>query len=334
MPPHATEPRLAGSGPVHGFAVPVEGPLHAGRTLDRYALFGEDPACRLVDGTLYRAARLEDDLVPFRIAVAGSVVRSQVTVSFVGADTPAVRRRLTEETRSLLGLDGDLRGFARVAARDPALAPLVRPGSPLFGLRASVTPDPLEMLVGAISAQQVNLAFAFATRARLVRALGTAATLGGVPVWAFPTAAQLASAEPAALRAMQFSTRKAEAIVGLGRAVTEGSLDLAGLRARPDEAVIEALVRVKGLGRWSAEWFLARALGRPDACPADDLGVRRAAEALCFRGQAADAERVRRRAERWRPYRSLAVHYLLAGHRQARALARAGAAPRVAGASR
>jgi DNA-3-methyladenine glycosylase II len=68
------------------------------------------------------------------------------------------------------------------------------------------------------------------------------------------------------------------------------------------------------LGRWTAEWFLARALGRADVCPADDLGVRRAVETLCFRGRPRDAAVVRRRATAWRPHRSLATHYLLAAH--------------------
>jgi DNA-3-methyladenine glycosylase II len=296
----------------------VEGPLAAARTLERYAVHGEDPASRLVAGALHRVARLGPALVPYRIAAEGPVTAPRVRVAFAGPDTPEVRALLAAEARALLGLDADLAGFARVAARDPVLAPLVRPGSPLFGLRPSVTPDPLEMLVGAVAAQQVNLRFAFATRARLVHALGEPAALAGVPALAFPSAARLAGADPAALRAMQFSTRKAEAIVGLAGAVADGTLDLAALRTAPDEAVIETLGRVRGLGRWSAEWFLARALGRPDACPADDLGVRRAAEALCFAGRPADAAAVRRRAEPWRPFRSLAVHYLLAAHRQAR----------------
>ena len=85
--------------------------------------------------------------------------------------------------------------------------------------------------------------------------------------------------------------------------------------------MIERLTAQRGLGRWTAEWFLARGLGRPDVCPAGDLGVRRAVEALCFRGRPCDTARVRRRALAWRPYRSLAVHYLLAGLRRARALA-------------
>src|SRR5262245_16729568 len=121
MPAHATEPRPAGASPTRSFPVPVDGPLHAGRTLERYALFGEDPACRLVDGALYRLARLGDDLVPFRVTVGGTVVRPEVRVAFAGPDTPAVRRRLGGEARALLGLDGDLSAFGRLAARDPVL---------------------------------------------------------------------------------------------------------------------------------------------------------------------------------------------------------------------
>jgi DNA-3-methyladenine glycosylase II len=140
-------------------------------------------------------------------------------------------------------------------------------------------------------------------------------------VHAFPEPAAVAAASPEALRAMQFSTRKAEYLIGLGRLVAEGSLDLAALATAPDDEVIGRLTAVRGLGRWTAEWYLARALGRPDVCPADDLGVRRAVEALCYGGRACDAARVRRRARAWRPYRSLAVHYLLAGARRGRTAA-------------
>ena len=164
------------------------------------------------------------------------------------------------------------------------LAPFVRPAGRLFGLRPTLVPDPFEMLVGSISAQQVNLAFAFATRARLVRRYGTPVEFEGTTVHAFPAPAALADAPPSELRAMQFSERKAEYIVGLARELATGRLDLAALATAPDEAVIARLTEIRGLGRWSAEWFLARGLGRPDVCPADDLGVRRAVEALCFRG--------------------------------------------------
>ncbi len=321
------------------------GPLDFDLTLQRYRLWGVDPAnvylwnrrdwagaptasgrgsppaispVPPVGGAFYRVARAGATRVPFRLTAGGSPERPTVTVTFDGADTPATRAAFTAEVRRLLGLDADLAGFYATAGRDRVLGSLV---PRLYGLRPTIAPDPFEMLVGAISAQQVNLAFAFATRARLVRALGEPVTLEGVTVYAFPEPAALAAADVASLRAMQFSTRKAEYLVGLARLVAAGDLDLAALAAAPDDEVIARLCAVRGLGRWTADWFLARALGRPDVCPAEDLGVRRAVEALCYRGRACDAARVRRRALGWRPYRSLAVHYLLAGLRLARAAA-------------
>jgi DNA-3-methyladenine glycosylase II len=300
------------------FAFRPAPPLDFALTLERYRLWGPDPANVYADGALYRVARVGAQPVPFRLTAPGPVARPTVKVEFTGPDTPATRAVRRAEARRLLGLDADLAGFYAQAASDPVLAPLVQP---LLGLRPSVTPDPFEMLVGAISAQQVNLPFAFATRARLVRRFGTPHEVGGVTVHAFPPPAAVAGADVATLRAMQFSTRKAEYLIDLARALADGRLDLAGLADAPDEAVIERLTAQRGLGRWTAEWFLARGLGRPDVCPAGDLGVRRAVEALCFRGRACDAARVRRRALAWRPYRSLAVHYLLAGLRRARAIA-------------
>jgi DNA-3-methyladenine glycosylase II len=289
-------------------------PLDAHQTLARYARWGFDPASPYRDGTLYRVGRLGERLVPFRLSVAGTPARPRATLAFAGPAAPAVRTALRREAALLLGEGWDLPSFYAAAAEDRVLAPLVAPEGELFGLRPTLAPDPFEMLVGAISAQQVNLTFALATRARLVRRYGTPFEFDGVTVHAFPPPAVLAEAPVSELRAMQFSQRKAEYIVGLARELAAGRLDLAAVAQAPDEAVIERLTAVRGLGRWSAEWFLARALGRPDVCPADDLGVRRAVEALCFRGRERDAAAIRRRARAWRPHRSLATHYLLAAH--------------------
>ena len=298
------------------FAFRPDPPLDFDLTLQRYRLWGADPANVYADGAFYRVARAGDRRLPFRLTAAGPPSRPTVTVSFAGPDTPETRAALRVETRQVLGLDLDLPGFYTRAAGDPVLGPLVEP---LFGLRPSITPDPFEMLVGAIAAQQVNLPFAYATRARLVQRFGTPVGHDGVTVYAFPSPAAVAAADVDTLRGMQFSTRKAEYLIGLARAIAEGSLDLDALARASDEDVVARLTAVRGLGRWTAEWFLARGLGRPDVCPAEDLGVRRAVEGLCFRGRPCDPPRIRRRALAWRPYRSVAVHYLLAGLRRARA---------------
>jgi DNA-3-methyladenine glycosylase II len=134
-------------------------------------------------------------------------------------------------------------------------------------------------------------------------------------VYAFPRPEDLAAARLRDLRALKFSTRKAEYIRELGRAITSRALDLPALVAATDADVVAAITELRGLGLWTAEWYLARCLGRGDVCPAGDLGVRRAFERYYGRNRPLSEEAVRRRARAWGPYRNLAIHYLLAGLR-------------------
>jgi DNA-3-methyladenine glycosylase II len=174
------------------------------------------------------------------------------------------------------------------------------------------------MLVGSITAQQVNLSFAFACRARLVRRFGTPVKVGRETVWAFPEPARLAVARVRELRALKYSTRKAEYIRDLARAVVSGRLDLEALGSAESARVIEQLTALRGLGRWTADWFLARCLGRGDVCPAGDLAVRKAFVHYYGRGRALSEDTIRRRARAWGEHQNLAVHYILAGMRRER----------------
>jgi len=216
------------------------------------------------------------------------------------------------EVRRILGLDFDLVGFYRTAKADPALATLVEP---LYGLRPTLAPTPFEMLVGSITAQQINLSFAFACRARLVRRYGTPVRMNGETVWAFPDPARLARARLSEMRALKYSTRKAEYIRGLARAIVSGALDLEIVCGASSPKIIAQLTALRGLGRWTADWFLARCLGRGDVCPAGDLAVRKAFDHYYGRGRTLSETAIRRRAAAWGPYQNLAVHYLLAGMR-------------------
>ena len=111
---------------------------------------------------------------------------------------------------------------------------------------------------------------AVAIRNRLVERLGE-------PVgeaWAFPTRERVADAGEQELVEVGFSRRKAEYAVGLARS----DLDLDGLAALDDDEVRARLTALRGLGPWTAEWFLARHLARPHAWPAGDLALRKAAE--------------------------------------------------------
>src|SRR4029450_1351810 len=111
-------------------------------------------------------------------------------------------------------------------------------------------------------------------------------------------AERLAWASVEELRALQFTTRKAEYILGLASAVAEGRLDFAALQTQPDAEVIACLTALRGLGRWTAEWFLARTLGRP-CVAAGDLGVRKAIGSVYLQGRMPSEAEVRELTAHW-----------------------------------
>jgi DNA-3-methyladenine glycosylase II len=297
------------------FVLFADGPLDAGATLSRYRTWGEDPVNRVGEGVFRRVLRLEGTLHPYEVRWHGSVEDTRLHVSVPASRSTRVGEAVAYEVRRIFGLDFDLVGFYRMAKGDPVLADLV---SALYGMRPTLAPGGLEMLVGSIIAQQVNLTFAFTLRARLVRRYGTSIAVAGDTVYAFPEARALARLRVPSLRTMQFSTRKAEYIRDVACAVTAGTLDLTLLTTASNADVIARLTALRGLGRWTADWYLARCLGRGDACPAGDLAVRKVFDRHYGRGRPLSEEAIRRRASAWGDYQTLAIHYLLVAMRLAR----------------
>ncbi len=219
----------------------------------------------------------------------------RITAAEGGVEVDPLNGETQPVVRKLLGFDFDLVAFSAWAAGEEELAPLV---VRFAGYRPTLAPDPFEMLVGAITAQQVSLFSALAIRNRLVERLGE--RVGRV--WAFPARERVAAASEEELFSLGFSRRKAEYVIGLARS----DLDLAGLALLPDDEVKTQLTALRGLGEWTADWFLARYLGRPRAWPAGDLALRKAVRALY-----GDVD-VRATGERFDPFQNLTAHYLLA----------------------
>lgn len=209
-----------------------------------------------------------------------------------------------EHVGHLLGLPLDLEAFRAWAGADPVLGPLV---AELAGFRPTLSPDPFEALVTAITTQQISLRAAAAIRSRFVERLGERHEVA----WAFPERERVARLRPRDLLVLGFSTRKAEYVIELARS----DLDLDALAALPDPDVISALTGVRGLGRWTADWFLARHLARPEAWPAGDLGVRKAVSAFYADGRLLTTEEVRSLGMRFAPFQNLTAQFLLAAAR-------------------
>jgi DNA-3-methyladenine glycosylase II len=119
--------------------------------------------------------------------------------------------------------------------------------------------------------------------------------------------------DPAAGRVCGLSRQKQTYILDLAQHFASGAIPTRKLCLMSDEEVIETLTCVKGIGRWTAEMFLIFTLNRPDILPVDDLGLRSAAQRVYRLRKLPDAKRLRKLAEPWAPYRSIATWYLWRG---------------------
>jgi DNA-3-methyladenine glycosylase II len=213
----------------------------------------------------------------------------------------------TAALRRVLSLERSPQPFYDHVRDEPVLGPL---SARLWGLRPLSSPTIFEMLVMAILGQQISLIAAGAIKARMVRSLGASATLDGHTYYAHPTPEALATAGHGDLVALAFSRRKAEYVRDLAVAVASGALDLEALAGLPHATLVERLLALRGIGRWTAEYVLLRGYGYADALPASDAGLRRQIwrqYALPAPPTEADIIRMSRP---WAPYRSWATLYL------------------------
>ena len=187
-----------------------------------------------------------------------------------------------------------------IARRDPIMRDLMREHGPC-GLANRQHVDPFKALVRAIVGQQLSTKAAATIFSRFE------ALFDG-----FPSPAQVRKTSDERLRSVGLSGQKTGYLRDLCRHLEEGTLALATLDRLDDEAVVDALTRVKGVGRWTAEMFLIFRLLRPDVLPVGDLGIVKAVQRAYRLRTAPTPDRLTRIGAAWRPYRSVACWYLWA----------------------
>jgi len=285
------------------------GPFHLEQTL---SYLGRDPdnLAERVEGRRYmRLFPVGGAAVPVSLVLGARFCT-------VVARRPRAARRALELHRLLvrfLGLAQPLAAFYRGAAGHAVMGPLVRR---FAGVRIPQLPTLWESLCWAVIGQQINLAFAYRLRNRLIAvAHGIAPGAADAAPYPFPSPADVLRLRVDELRAQQFSRQKARYLMGLAEACATGelaSLEAAGLqhslRDWPD--IERRLLAQTGLGPWSAAYAMMRGLGYLDGLPVGDSGLRTALQRAFRLAQPPTVAQQERLMEPFRPYRSLATYYL------------------------
>jgi AraC family transcriptional regulator of adaptative response / DNA-3-methyladenine glycosylase II len=250
------------------------------------------PGVEVYDGTTYtRALELPHGHGTVAVAAGTDHIAARFSLADWRDLSPAVGR-----VRTLLDLDADPVSIDDALASDDVLRPLIERNA---GLRVAGSVDAGETLVRAIVGQQISVSGARTVLGRVTRAVAEPLTLSHAGLThVFPAMDRLAKAD---VVDYPMPVARAETIRRVGQLVTDGLVDLGPGVDRTE--LVEQLVAVRGIGRWTAQYVVMRGLGDPDVFLDTDLGVRHAMSRLELDPAA---------AERWRPWRTYAMHHLWA----------------------
>ena len=298
----------------HSFRILPRAPYSFDFTAARFMRFASENVDLAAQGQYRRLLAAGRQIALATVTDVGTVARPQLSVTLQSpSKTPLKLAAFEMQLRHILCTDLDLNPFYRLARKDDMLAPLVRR---FRGLRIVSSPTLFEALVTAVLSQQVNLTFAYSIKKALVESFGRTWRREEGTYYAFPEPRRFAAQSMEDMRKFRLSTAKAGSLIRLGEAFasqTPFPVNATELSALSDDEIVARLTAIKGIGRWSAEIALMRGLGRPDTFPAGDLGVvKYVAQGLLGKTEKATEAEMRAFAERWRPYRGLALAYCYA----------------------
>lgn len=306
------------------YFLPYGGPFHLPMTLT-YLGRDKNNAAERVEGNRYTRF-FPTSKGPARLALV--MEETGVEIHPETGLAPSALLEAHRLVQRMLGLEQPVAAFMAKVADHPVMGPLARP---LAGVHIPQVPSLFEGLCWAIVGQQINLAFAYRLRNRLIR-LGNglpadAQSGNSLPdagegagsegemkekedILPFPSPEQVAALTPETLLAHQFSRQKAQYLGNLAQAFLEGTIVPHQVEAMEEGEAEETLMGVKGVGRWSAAYALMRALGKMDRVPVGDAGLKNALKKHFSLPQAPTPDQQEQMLSPFRPYRSLAVYYL------------------------
>jgi DNA-3-methyladenine glycosylase II len=296
---------------IHHLTLTPTPPYSFDLTVHRFARFKDEIVDRVEPKRYRRLLVIEGRLVLATVTDAGTTAKPLLEVELHGdRKADLARPEIAAQLRHILCTDLDLKPFYRLVKNDELLG-LITPR--FLGLKLPSSPTVFESLVMAVLSQQVNLTFAYSIKKELVETFGETQQVNGDLYHAFPSPARFAEQKEEDLLRFRLSRAKAGTLVRLGQAFASGATADQELTTLADDEVVERLTQIKGIGRWSADIALLSGLARIDAFPGGDLGVvKYVAQGLLGKTEKATEAEMREFAERWRPYRGLALIYCYA----------------------
>ncbi|MGC2274393.1 MAG: AlkA N-terminal domain-containing protein [Candidatus Binatus sp.] len=262
---------------------------------------------RFDDGVWRRVLVVGKSAVGIAVTQTRTGSRPEIEVRTSAARPQALKADVSAIVTRMLGLDRDLSGFYKLARDDARLRELA---DRLRGMKPVRYATVFEAFANAVACQLVSLSAGMHVLNRIAEAFG--ARGAAAEIRSFPPAAAIARSNPDALRALGLSRQKGEYLIGLARlAIDPKDRDFASIAPLANDDAIARLSKIRGVGRWTAEYVMLRGFGRINIFPGDDVGGRNKLFEWLGASDAPTYDGVAAMLERWHPYGGLIYLHLI-----------------------
>ncbi|MED1202772.1 DNA-3-methyladenine glycosylase family protein [Heyndrickxia acidicola] len=260
---------------------------------------------QIKDGSLFKLLKVRGELIVCKIGCENGFIKIEFPIS---PPPVALREEIAAYIGEWFDLSQELGEFYMTAGNDKLMQKLA---STYYGLRMICIPDLFEAITWAIMGQQINLSFAYTLRERFVKHFGESLIFNGETYWLYPEYEKIAALDVEDLTTLQFTARKAEYIIGVAKAMTNGELSKEKLlQNREYQQVKHSLMALRGIGAWTADYVMMKCLHIPTAFPLADVGLHNALKLQLGLERKPTIDEIKELSANWAGWEAYATFYL------------------------
>jgi DNA-3-methyladenine glycosylase II len=263
--------------------------------------------CHLVkQKTLYKVLKFEDDPILLKIRLRN---KNALSIEFLTKrPKKSIRAKVAKYVWNWFDLETNLKPFYRMAKSDAVLKHIA---DTYFGLRIVSIPDLFEAICWAVMGQHINLNFAYLLKKRFVQSFGERFHIDDQIFYLFPTPEMIANQTVSRFRQLQFTEKKSEYVIELAKKMKDGILCKNTLLKKDSfKLVKKELMRLHGVGKWTAEYVCLRCLKDPAAFPVDDVGLQNAIKHQLGLRAKPSVDKIYKFSKRWKNWEAYATFFL------------------------
>ncbi|MGC4021571.1 MAG: DNA-3-methyladenine glycosylase [Cyclobacteriaceae bacterium] len=259
---------------------------------------------RIEDDSVIKALRIDNQAILFRIRYENNYL----DVNYFGSEPSTQTQKYVENyIREWFDLETDLRPFYSLAKKDELLKDLVKK---FKGYRIIGQPDLFESLVWAVLGQQINLQFAYTLKQRFVEQFGERVNFAGQDYFLFPEPKIVSRLTDSDLLPLQFSRQKSKYVKLIGEAFEIEAVSKEKLKSLSFDDAKSELMKIKGIGNWTANYSLMKTFRYPNAFPLEDAGLHNAIKNLKGMKKKPSLAQVKRIFKNYKGWEAYATLYL------------------------